>query len=502
MSRTPLVLVAILLLIASACSGSSTVNAESTEAAVAPTTAVETANAAPATRAEALAFCEASAQLQDSLAALARADDFGAEFQVAIERYDAWARVIPAELALDAAPVIEGWAEVVGAFSEAQDRQATMGALVALLERPDYQASVAAFTEFGNQSCVPDTTIDESASGAADDAPTPAPTEVPVVEEPDDATPGGYTGTGGFATVAGIELVAEQCDFVAGDVIGADEPDHFASIAVGGFDVFLAGQVGDVETGLMKFVQADEPNCSLVPDTGFGTAGVLELGESINHVSGAQNGAVAASNVIFGTWLVNANGQAAACERGSFAEISPDGQVGFGFFPGLNKLGRHDFTAGCSYEADAVAVESQPNPSAAGWVSDDLFVIGGFLADGGAGVTALDRAGNERWTVGGSPGDLGDLGYGAISAVSGCGGNVCVVDSNFRTMHVLDAATGSQLGIVDLQELTGLRINWFNSLAEEPASGTLWLTGGLRQLDPGGSTSDRVQGLVYRITLR
>ena len=499
-------------LVFSACSSSE-------DDAGAEASAGETSEGArPATRDEALAFCRASADLQASLAALAEPGDFDASFAAATESVESWSAAVPAELDGLAAPVLTGWQDVVATYDDGGDPAATGAALGELTSSSAFQTALAEFDRFGAENCVPDTTVDDTSESAeappaTDPPPTTAETvpATPPATSPETTTPPpttqadgpvAYVGTGGVANAAGLSFTAEQCAFPAGELLGADEPDHWVAVGVVGPELYLAGQDGAEETGLVKYRLEDDPACRLQPAEGFGTGGVLTFDDPIDHVSASPTGTLLASNAIFGTWVVDGpTGSQLACPRGSIAEISPDGTVGYGFFPGSGDLRRYDIGAECATTEAAVTVASQSNPSAGGWIDDSLFVVGGFLAEGGAGVTALDRAGNELWTVGGSPGDLGDLGYGAVSAVSPCGGRVCVVDSNFRTLHILDTATGEQLGLIDLQELVGLRINWFNGLAEDASSSTLWLVGGLSQQTASGERTEQVQGLVYRITL-
>ncbi|MEM9134503.1 MAG: hypothetical protein AAF962_00895 [Actinomycetota bacterium] len=349
-----------------------------------------------------------------------------------------------------------------------------------------------------------ETTIEETAEETTTTAaPTTTTTEAPTTTEStvDAAAPIPYEGTGGTAGAAGITWTATQCAFPEGEFIGEDSPEHFHSVAVVGTGVFLAGQEGDEAADLLKFQFDGADGCTLTPDATFGSGGVLGFEDGIEYVTASDTGLVMASNEIFGTWLVDAeSGESIDCgSGGNRIDLSPDGTVAWDHFPGSNEIDRFDIAEGaCTGTPDAVALATQGNPTAGGWIDDGTYIIGGFLEEG-AGVTRLDRSGGESWQVGGSALDA-DTGFGTISAIAPCGGFACVVDSNFREMHILDPADGSQLGLVDLQELVGLDILWFNDLTEAD-DGALWLVGGLAQELPDGESSEAVQGLVYRIEL-
>ncbi|MEL7207594.1 MAG: hypothetical protein AAGK32_05085, partial [Actinomycetota bacterium] len=311
-----------------------------------------------------------------------------------------------------------------------------------------------------------------------------------------------YEGYGGTAEAAGMTWTAQQCAFPDGHRIGDRASEHFSSLAVTGDGVFLAGQDGTEGTGLAKYQPtAGGDGCVLTVDASWGDGGVLHFDREIDYVTGSPSGRLAASRSVFTTWIVDgASGASIECDGGDRTDLSPDGAVAYGHFPGSPELDRYEIDgSGCVVTSGAVTVASQDNPTAGGWIDDDLYLIGGFN-DEGASVTALDRSGNERWRAGGSRIDDGETGYGTITAVAPCGPHVCVLDSNFRDVHVLERGGGEQIGLLDLRELSGLPINWFNDLATGP-DGALWVAAGLDQLLPSGESAEQIQGLVYRIEI-
>ncbi len=352
----------------------------------------------------------------------------------------------------------------------------------------------------GAETTIEDT--DATEASTTTEAPTTTVAEEPTTTastvDPDAPIP--YEGTGGSLSVAGITWTASQCAFPDGERIGADAPDHFSSVAVVGTGVFLTGQDGEEDEGLLKYTFDGADGCTLTTDTSFGTDGVLELDDGVEYVTAADNGSVLASDTIFETWLVDAEtGASVACGTGDRVDISPDGAVAWGHFPGSAEINLYELGDGtCTVTDDAVSLTTQDNPTAGGWIGDDTYLIGGFNDDGSS-VTRLDRDGNETWQTGGSRIDA-DTGYGVVTDIAPCGAYICVVDSNFRDVHILEPADGTQIGLLDLQELVGLDILWFNKITEAD-DGALWVVGGLAQELPDGESSDRIQGLVYRIEL-
>jgi hypothetical protein len=427
------------------------------------------------------AFCDTSNDVLVALGELVVAGDFPASLRSTDDLVQSWRALGPDQLADPVTYVADGWDRVAEVYADSADRDETIEALAALIGDDGFQDSVSQFGAFSDANC-PQAGI----GGPGDDA-----------ARPEDFA---LAGLGRQVSAAGITFSATQCTFEDGDRFGLDAFDHFASVAVTDDGLFLAGQDGGAGTGLMKFL-IDGPGCSLTTDVDFGADGVLILDEEVDHVSGSDGSRVVAGNSIFGVAQIDGEtGDYIDCREGDFTEISPDGQVGYGFFPGTGDLNRYQFDDGeCVVTTAAVTAASQSNPTAAGWFSDELFLLGGFVAEGGAAVTAMDRSGNELWTVGGSPGDIGDLGYGAVSALSRCGDAVCVVDSNFRELHILDPADGSQLGLADLQELVGAPVLWFNGLTTD--GDDLWLVGGLEMTDDAGQGLELIQGLVFRIEL-
>lgn len=308
-------------------------------------------------------------------------------------------------------------------------------------------------------------------------------------------------GSGDEDTAAGMTWTATQCAFPEGDPLGEDAPDHLHSVALVGTGVFLTGQDGEDADDLLKFQFDGAEGCTLTPDAAFGSNGVLDFEDGVEYLTASDTGLVMASHQIFDTWVVDAKtGALTDCgPGGNRVDLAPDGTLAWDHFPGSNELDRVDIADGtCAITADALALTTQQNMTAGGWIDDNTYIVGGFLEEG-AGVTRLDRSGSEGWQAGGSALDA-DTGFGTISGVAPCGGYACIVDSNFRELHILDPADGSQLGLLDLQELVGLGILWFNDIAEAD-DGAVWLVGGLAQQLPDGESSEIIQGLVYRVEL-
>ncbi len=298
-------------------------------------------------------------------------------------------------------------------------------------------------------------------------------------------------------TVGEITLTAQPCT-----IEGYTFVDDSSMDVIGAFEVVGdAAYIVDPESNVRRFTIADtaDGGCSLTLDASFGRGGVMDFERDIESISSSNDGTVIMSNGVFESQILSGSTGVllSPCEARShgFVVLHPAGGWGLGRYvsPEVKRV---------TLSPDGCTAEPWPwqSPfqglSAVGFVGD-LIIAGGSLAEEVNGrrphvLVAFDTGGNEVWRQGNVEESFADDGYGWFHAIEACPWGVCVLDSNFRALHLVTAG-GTHVGKVALGDLLGLRYAWFADL--DVVGDTVWIVAGQERGD-----SDVYEGLVYRIT--
>ncbi|MBI3207262.1 MAG: hypothetical protein HYZ29_37335 [Myxococcales bacterium] len=266
--------------------------------------------------------------------------------------------------------------------------------------------------------------------------------------------------------------------------------------------------VADHEGVLHGFKVSTAGGCQLSVDASFGDGGKLKLPNKIENLSKADSGLVMAASGIFDTYALQAGKKLFDCKATGHFQLAASGK--WGIVPWVNstveisELGkdscqRKDWVLqDLSDAAKRKGPFTMVNTSA---VINEKIYIGGIQAEKVDGrepriVVIFDKAGKELGRFGNTGKGFGDDSFGWVHGITACGGNVCVVDSNFRRMSVWSPDGKKFVGAIKLTALFGVpgSVAWINDVTQAK-DGAIWLPAGVDR--EGGKVAE---GHVYRVT--
>jgi len=371
-----------------------------------------------------------------------------------------------------AAALTEGLDEALDELTEAAEAVAA--------EAAEAVEAAAETTEEATEE-PPEPTWEEKIAASAPLTPTPAP-----------QTQGDITLTAVACTTEGHAFLHDSNMRIFQDIVHIG--DH----------LYIVNHAGHV----LRFGMNLADGCVLTLDTTWGEGGALELPREAKSISRLSDTRLVASTGVFGSYVVNTeNGEVAyTCDTRpqGYVRVSPNGDFGLGSFVSA-EIARLTFTdSGCSAEV------WEHNTPLAGvnfiGFAGDLILAGGRLEEEHDGrqptnVVAFNAAGEEVWRQGNLTSASADDGYGWVHGLDPCSQGICVIDSNFRSLHILDLE-GNHLGKFNLSNLFDMRYPWIAAMSHLGDGRALFSAANTReQLEShGGGRSDVNEGIIYLVS--
>ena len=296
----------------------------------------------------------------------------------------------------------------------------------------------------------------------------------------------------------GREVRAELCRIEGKQFLGKSTMDVFKAVEA------LADRLVVVDSRgvLHGFSVRKGEGCTLEPDAGFGTAGVLQLPHKVENLSRDERGRLFASNGIFAAYVVKDGKQELVCDTKGQIEIHRSGK--WGIAPYVNatvrlvEVEKETCTSEDWVLSDLSDDQKRKGPFAnvtSAAVVGDVVWIGGVVAKKDAPaqpriVVGYSKAGKEKVRFGADADPEAQFGW--VHAIESCGQNLCVLDANRRRVSVW-TRTGKHVAAVSLPELFGVAHPWVPDFTVAK-DGSAWFV-----VAQNRGKSGVTEGLIYRV---